>query len=251
MSERHFVLAAGGTGGHMMPAHALAEELTRRGHRVAQELDGLLAFVTVVLAQLVEHAGFSFALTPRRANANVRESIIGVTKKIFDKANTYDGSNFSNGKAPYAIVGPWSIDGLNKAGVKYQISSIPSINGGTARAFSGVTAVYMNRYAKNKFLAKQYLVEVVQSAAFSKAITTANNSYPANIEAASSIDPSSVAGKFGAYGAVCIPMPNVSEMNQVWTYWNNSFADWASGKAKFGAAMESASKNLNKALSNS
>ena len=32
---RHFVLAAGGTGGHMMPAHALAAELARRGHRVA------------------------------------------------------------------------------------------------------------------------------------------------------------------------------------------------------------------------
>ncbi|WP_414901864.1 undecaprenyldiphospho-muramoylpentapeptide beta-N-acetylglucosaminyltransferase [Sphingomonas flavalba] len=32
---RHFVLAAGGTGGHMIPAHALAEELSRRGHHVA------------------------------------------------------------------------------------------------------------------------------------------------------------------------------------------------------------------------
>ncbi len=32
---KHFVLAAGGTGGHMVPAAALAEELTRRGHRVA------------------------------------------------------------------------------------------------------------------------------------------------------------------------------------------------------------------------
>ena len=32
---RHFVLAAGGTGGHMMPAHALAAELIARGHRVA------------------------------------------------------------------------------------------------------------------------------------------------------------------------------------------------------------------------
>ena len=32
---RHFVLAAGGTGGHMIPAHALAAELMRRGHRVA------------------------------------------------------------------------------------------------------------------------------------------------------------------------------------------------------------------------
>ena len=33
--SRHYVLAAGGTGGHMIPAHALAEELLRRGHRVA------------------------------------------------------------------------------------------------------------------------------------------------------------------------------------------------------------------------
>jgi UDP-N-acetylglucosamine--N-acetylmuramyl-(pentapeptide) pyrophosphoryl-undecaprenol N-acetylglucosamine transferase len=33
--SRHFVLAAGGTGGHMIPAHALAGELMKRGHRVA------------------------------------------------------------------------------------------------------------------------------------------------------------------------------------------------------------------------
>lgn len=32
---RQFVLAAGGTGGHMIPAHALAGELMRRGHHVA------------------------------------------------------------------------------------------------------------------------------------------------------------------------------------------------------------------------
>jgi UDP-N-acetylglucosamine--N-acetylmuramyl-(pentapeptide) pyrophosphoryl-undecaprenol N-acetylglucosamine transferase len=35
MSGKHFVLAAGGTGGHMMPAHALAAELLARGHHVA------------------------------------------------------------------------------------------------------------------------------------------------------------------------------------------------------------------------
>ena len=32
---KHYVLAAGGTGGHMVPAAALATELTKRGHRVA------------------------------------------------------------------------------------------------------------------------------------------------------------------------------------------------------------------------
>ncbi len=35
MVKRHFVLAAGGTGGHMIPAHALAVELMERGHHVA------------------------------------------------------------------------------------------------------------------------------------------------------------------------------------------------------------------------
>ncbi len=39
MSSRHFVLAAGGTGGHMIPAHALAEELMKRGHHVALVTD--------------------------------------------------------------------------------------------------------------------------------------------------------------------------------------------------------------------
>ena len=34
-ASRHFVLAAGGTGGHLIPAYALANELMARGHHVA------------------------------------------------------------------------------------------------------------------------------------------------------------------------------------------------------------------------
>ncbi|WP_338466442.1 undecaprenyldiphospho-muramoylpentapeptide beta-N-acetylglucosaminyltransferase [Novosphingobium sp. ZN18A2] len=37
--SRHFVLAAGGTGGHLIPAFALAQELERRGHHVALVTD--------------------------------------------------------------------------------------------------------------------------------------------------------------------------------------------------------------------
>jgi UDP-N-acetylglucosamine--N-acetylmuramyl-(pentapeptide) pyrophosphoryl-undecaprenol N-acetylglucosamine transferase len=33
--SRHFILAAGGTGGHMVPAHALGHELMLRGHRIS------------------------------------------------------------------------------------------------------------------------------------------------------------------------------------------------------------------------
>ena len=35
----HYVVAAGGTGGHMVPAHVLAAELTTRGHRVTLMTD--------------------------------------------------------------------------------------------------------------------------------------------------------------------------------------------------------------------
>jgi arabinogalactan oligomer/maltooligosaccharide transport system substrate-binding protein len=170
--------------------------------------------------------------------------------KLFDKSNTYDASNFTNGKAPYAVVGPWSIDGLDKADMKYEISGIPSLKGGSAKSFSGVSAMYLNRFSKNKFLAKQFLTEVVQTKNFSKSVTTANKSFPAHLDAAATVDKNSVAGKFGAYGAICLPMPNVAEMNSVWTYWNGAFADWASGKSKFGDAMKTASKNLNTALGN-
>ncbi|MCX7285272.1 MAG: undecaprenyldiphospho-muramoylpentapeptide beta-N-acetylglucosaminyltransferase [Novosphingobium sp.] len=38
-ASRHFVLAAGGTGGHLIPAFALAIELDRRGHHVALVTD--------------------------------------------------------------------------------------------------------------------------------------------------------------------------------------------------------------------
>ncbi len=38
--SRHYVLAAGGTGGHLIPAFALAAELHQRGHHVALITDG-------------------------------------------------------------------------------------------------------------------------------------------------------------------------------------------------------------------
>jgi len=37
--SRHYVLAAGGTGGHLIPAFALATELAERGHHVALVTD--------------------------------------------------------------------------------------------------------------------------------------------------------------------------------------------------------------------
>jgi UDP-N-acetylglucosamine--N-acetylmuramyl-(pentapeptide) pyrophosphoryl-undecaprenol N-acetylglucosamine transferase len=53
--SRHFVLAAGGTGGHLIPAFALATELERRGHHVALITDERGARIPGKPASLVAH----------------------------------------------------------------------------------------------------------------------------------------------------------------------------------------------------
>jgi len=54
-ASRHYVLAAGGTGGHMIPAHALAEELMRRGHRAALVTDARGARIPGLFAGVQVH----------------------------------------------------------------------------------------------------------------------------------------------------------------------------------------------------
>ncbi len=48
---RHYVLAAGGTGGHMIPAYALGAELVARGHRVALVTDARGAAIPGLFAE--------------------------------------------------------------------------------------------------------------------------------------------------------------------------------------------------------
>ena len=54
-ASRHFVLAAGGTGGHLIPAFALAEELHARGHHVALLTDERGAALPGKPAYLTSH----------------------------------------------------------------------------------------------------------------------------------------------------------------------------------------------------
>jgi UDP-N-acetylglucosamine--N-acetylmuramyl-(pentapeptide) pyrophosphoryl-undecaprenol N-acetylglucosamine transferase len=55
MISRHYVLAAGGTGGHMIPAHALAEELIARGHFAALITDERGARIPGLFEQVPVH----------------------------------------------------------------------------------------------------------------------------------------------------------------------------------------------------
>ena len=51
----NFVLAAGGTGGHMVPAHALAAELKARGHGVLVVTDARGAKIPGLFEDVLVH----------------------------------------------------------------------------------------------------------------------------------------------------------------------------------------------------
>ena len=76
---RHFVLAAGGTGGHMIPAQALAAELRQRGHHVELITDRRGAMLPVTFEGVPVHvlAAGRFERDPRSWLAAIRATIEG------------------------------------------------------------------------------------------------------------------------------------------------------------------------------
>jgi UDP-N-acetylglucosamine--N-acetylmuramyl-(pentapeptide) pyrophosphoryl-undecaprenol N-acetylglucosamine transferase len=96
-ASRHFVLAAGGTGGHLIPAFALAAELHARGHHVALITDDRGAAIPGKPDYLTAHSlpAGRFGKNPLGWPAGVRAVIEGrsMALRLFDAF------------APSAIVG--------------------------------------------------------------------------------------------------------------------------------------------------
>ncbi|HWB35602.1 MAG TPA: extracellular solute-binding protein, partial [Rugosimonospora sp.] len=65
---------------------------------------------------------------------------------------------FTGGKTPFLISGPWAIADIKKAGIKYDITPIPSFAGGKpAQPFVGVQAFYVASKGKSKALATEFV----------------------------------------------------------------------------------------------
>ena len=158
---------------------------------------------------------------------------------------------FTSGKSPFFITGPWAVPNAKKAGIKYEVSSLPSLEGGGAmQPFLGVQMFYVSAKAKNAVLAQEFVTNYVPRKDVQLALFEQGGRPPALTEAYDEVAAKDKdvkawfeAGKDGK------PMPNIPAMNSVWGPLGQAAADVISGKpakARFDAAQKEIVANIAK-----
>jgi arabinogalactan oligomer/maltooligosaccharide transport system substrate-binding protein len=127
-------------------------------------------------------------------------------------------ASFAGKKCAFLISGPWAMGDIKKAGVKYDITPVPSYKGGKpATPFVGVQSFFVASKGKNKVLAQEFVANYVTNKDVAEALYAADPRPPALTAALQEVgaaDPD--AGKFMDAGKNGLPMPAIPEMAAVW-----------------------------------
>jgi len=124
---------------------------------------------------------------------------------------------FTSKKAAFWITGPWNIDTVRKAGIKFRIVQVPAIRCRSV-PFVGVGGMMVTRFSRThgvESAAKDFVASYMASAAAQNTLTVKNGRYPANTTAAKSVTDVALR-QIGQAGAGGVPMPNIPQMASVW-----------------------------------
>ncbi|THE12454.1 extracellular solute-binding protein [Bacillus timonensis] len=155
-------------------------------------------------------------------------------------------SLFTEGKATAIISGPWNIDPFTKAGVNYGVAKLPSLaNGENMSAFVNVKSYNVSSYSKNPELAQQF-VEFIANEENSKTRFEITKEVPAVKALAEdpAVTESEAAQAVAEQSQFSELMPNIPEMNEVWTPADAALQTIATGKAKPAAALKQAAETI-------
>jgi arabinogalactan oligomer/maltooligosaccharide transport system substrate-binding protein len=146
------------------------------------------------------------------------------------------------------VTGPWNISKLKKqTAVKYAIVPFPS-GPAQSRPFMGVNGMFISKFAKNAVVARSFLSDYAVSSDFQLAIYKETGIAPALLDAQAK--PEIVADKeiagFASFSGVAQPMPNIPQMDSVWSDWGNAWTTIASGKTTAASAFTLAATNIKK-----
>jgi arabinogalactan oligomer/maltooligosaccharide transport system substrate-binding protein len=131
-------------------------------------------------------------------------------------------TSFGEGKAPFAITGPWAIAeadrGFAATGVPYEVTPIPAREGGEPPAvFVGVQGFMVSSFSEQKDLALSFVQDYMTQQATQLAMFEAGGRAPAHVAAFEEVSTDPDVAGFGEAGAAGIPLPVNPEIATVFT----------------------------------
>jgi arabinogalactan oligomer / maltooligosaccharide transport system substrate-binding protein len=154
---------------------------------------------------------------------------------------------FLKGQAAFWITGPWNSDTLKKSGLKFKIIQMPKIAYPSV-PFLGVQGFMVTKYADAHgvgSLAQDFVANFMSTPAAQTALANVAGRWPANSKAGAGFsDP--VLAQFGKASKGGVPMPNIPQMNQVWTDLGQAWvrSTKGAGASKAAASFKAAARAI-------
>jgi len=198
-------------------------------------------------------------------NGALQANRLGVASKAFLKNATlidkWNREGLINSKVDYGtaknawlhqnaafwITGPWEVDSLKASGNPFRIVQLPKIKYRSV-PFLGVQGTMVTKFASThgvESLAKDLVASEMMKPAFQLDLEQANLRYPANKVAGKRVnDP--ILRQFGAAGTGGVPLPNIPQMNSVWSELGGAWVKSTKGTGSTPArsAFAQAQKNI-------
>lgn len=151
---------------------------------------------------------------------------------------------FNEGLLAMFIGGPWTLPGIQAAGINYGVAKIPPIEGNTPRPFIGVQGFMVSAFSKNKLLANLFLKDFLATKEIMLLIYERGQRPPAYLPALQELADNPDIQAFAASAVDGIPMPKIPEMASVWNAWSDAWDFIVSQKLSPEEAMHNAANQI-------
>lgn len=139
---------------------------------------------------------------------------------------------FTSGKLAVYLTGPWDKEAMTSANIPFGFAPVPSIDGKhPAHPFSGLQVFSVNAYSKNKneaFALVSYMTRAMQLPEFK---TQGRIPVLTSLLKSKAVQSDPVSRGLASAALSASPMPNIPEMNQVWTPMGNALTLVTKGQA--------------------
>lgn len=154
---------------------------------------------------------------------------------------------FNKGQTAMTINGPWAWSNIDKSGINYGVTLLPTLNGKPSKTFVGVLSAGINAASPNKELAKEFLENYLLTDAGLDAVNKDKplgavtlKSFQQTLEKDERIAATMNNARNGDI------MPNIPQMAAFWYAMRTATLNALSGRQSVDAALKDAQARLNK-----